>query len=184
MSRSTGWRARVVGGEGARRAVEQVLARDRGGQRQELGGQAAAQGVQLAGAVVFEAEHVFRGPEDALDTLAQRREVRSLAGLVFAAGTDDRGVQVGGVRAEVAAGVALVADDGQRAVAGDAGEHVQADLTFAGLWAGEREGAWRAVQREQAVQAKAPEVPAVAGAPAVVGGVGERAAARGLDRAA
>src|SRR4051812_612557 len=135
MSRSTGWWSGVVGGEVARRPAESLVESDGRGQGQELGGQAAAQGVQLAGAVDFEAEHVFGREDDALDALAQRGEVRSLAGLVFAAGTDDRGVQFGGVSAEVAAGVALVADDGQRAVAGDAGEHVQADVTFAGLWA-------------------------------------------------
>src|SRR4051812_9031558 len=105
MSRSTGLWSGVVGGEVARRPAESLVERDGRGQGQELGGQPAAQGVQLAGAVGFEAEHVFGR--------------------------------------EVAAGVALVADDGQRAVAGDAAEHVQADVTFGGLWAGERQGAWR-----------------------------------------
>ena len=48
-----------------------------------------------------------------LDPLADRREVRALAGLVFAAGTEDRGVQVAdGLGGELAAGVALVADQG------------------------------------------------------------------------
>src|SRR4051794_24968062 len=104
MSRSTGCWLGVVGGEVARGATEEVVERDGGGQRQELGGQAAAQGVQFAGAVVFEAEHVFGRPEDALDALAQRGEMRSLSALVFAARPNDRGVKPGGVGAEVAAG--------------------------------------------------------------------------------
>src|SRR5215210_6187494 len=86
MGRSTGGWLGVVGGEVARRASEAVVERDRGGQGQELGGQAGAQGVQFAGAVVFEAEHLLGGLEDALDALADRGQVRSPAGFVFAAG--------------------------------------------------------------------------------------------------
>jgi len=63
-----------------------------------------------------------------------------------------------------------------------AGEHVQADVAFADLGAGQRQCAWGAIQREEAVQTEAPEVAAVAGTPAVVGGVGQRAAAGRLDR--
>src|SRR3954466_11903575 len=131
MSRSAGCWSGVVGGEVARWAAESVVERDGGGQGQELGGQAAAQGVQLAGAVMFEAEHVFGRPEDALDALAQRGEMRSLAALVFAARANDRGVKAGGVGAEVAAGVALVADDRHRPVAVQALEHLQAYVALA-----------------------------------------------------
>src|SRR4029077_2942937 len=66
-----------------------------------------------AGAVAFEGEQVFAGPEDRLDPLPDRREVRSVAGLVFAARPDDRRVEVLNVGLELPAGVALVADYGQ-----------------------------------------------------------------------
>src|SRR5215218_1912917 len=182
MSRSTDWSG-VVGGEVAGWAAEAVVERDRGGQREELAGQAGAQGVQLARAVVFEAEHVLGCPEDALHALADRGQVRSLAGFVLAAGSDDQDVQRGRIGLELAAGVALVADHGQRAGALDTREHVQRDLALGCLGAGQRERAGGAVGREQAVQPEAPEVARVTGAVAVVGGQGERAAARGLDRA-
>jgi hypothetical protein len=51
------------------------------------------------------------------------------------------------------------------------------------LGAGERDRAWGAIQREQAVQAKAPEGAAVAAAIPVVGGIAQSAAADGLHRA-
>jgi hypothetical protein len=47
--------------------------------------------------VVFEAKHVFGGPEDAFDALAQRCEVGPAARFVFSAGSDDVGAQFGGV---------------------------------------------------------------------------------------
>jgi hypothetical protein len=153
------------------------------GQCRELGGEAGAQGVQFAGAVAFEAEHVLARLEDALDALADRREVRPSAGLVLAARADDQRVELGGLVFELAARVALVSRDGEPACARHAGQHVQADLALAGLGTGQRQRAWCAVGREQSVQAKAPEEPAVAGAVAVVGGVCQRASTHRLDRA-
>src|SRR5665648_438333 len=107
MSRSTVLSG-VVGGEVAGWAPEAVVERDRGGQREELGRDAGAQGVQFARAVVFEAEHGFRGLKDRLDALADRREMGSSARFVFAARADDQDVELGGLAFEVAAGVALV----------------------------------------------------------------------------
>ena len=49
-----------------------------------------------------------------LDALADRREVRAVAGFVLAARADDRGVELGDGCGELAAGVALVADHDQR----------------------------------------------------------------------
>ena len=69
--------------------------------------------VEGAGAVAFEGEQVFAGLEDRLDPLPDRGEVRAVSGFVFAAGTDDRGVEVGGELFELAAGVAFVADHDQ-----------------------------------------------------------------------
>ena len=49
--------------------------------------------VEGAGAVAFEGEQVFAGPEDRLDPLPDRCEVRAVSGFVFAAGANDRGVE-------------------------------------------------------------------------------------------
>src|SRR3954452_14341664 len=84
---------------------------DRGGGGEEALTEANAQSVQGAGAVAFEAEQVFECPEDRLDALADRRQLRAAAGFVGAAGADDgrgEGADGGG---EVAADVALVGDD-------------------------------------------------------------------------
>src|ERR1044072_6379472 len=99
------------GAEGAGRSAEVVVQPDASGECEELGGDPCAQAVQSAGVVAFEAEAVFECPEDALDALADRREVRAVAGLVLALGTQDRRAEAfadGGLKR--LAGVALVGD--------------------------------------------------------------------------
>src|SRR4051794_41338175 len=71
---------------------------------------AGAEAVEGAGAVAFEGEQVFAGLEDRLDPLPDGCEVRSAAGLVFAAWPHDRCVEVGGGLLELAAGVAFISD--------------------------------------------------------------------------
>src|SRR5664279_6537304 len=73
--------------------AELVVEGDGGGEREESAGQAGSEAVQGARAVALEGEDVFGGPVDRLDPLADRREVQSFAGLVFAAGAHDDGVQ-------------------------------------------------------------------------------------------
>src|SRR5215210_5835393 len=126
MSSST-WLGAVVG-QRAAGAAEVVVERDAGGECEQALADAGSEAVQGAGAVAFEGEEVFAGPEDALDALADRGQVRPGAGFVFAARADDQrlAVEHGGV--EVAAGVALVADDDQRSGAGQAVEEIQADI--------------------------------------------------------
>src|SRR5215210_6813602 len=80
--------------EGAAGAAELVVERDRGGEAEEALQDAFAQAGEGTGAVAFECERVLAGPKDALDALADRREVRPVAGLVAAAGTHDRGVEL------------------------------------------------------------------------------------------
>ena len=75
-------------------AAELVVERDAGGECQEPLADACTQSVQGAGAVAFEAEQVFAGPEDALDALADRGQVRPGSGFVLAARADDQGVAV------------------------------------------------------------------------------------------
>ena len=59
------------------------------GECQKAADDPGAQDVQGAGAVAFEREDVFGGPEDALDALADRGQMRPAAELVFAAGAQD-----------------------------------------------------------------------------------------------
>jgi hypothetical protein len=105
---------------------------------------------------------------------------KPFAGLALAAGPD-RGVEFGGGVFEVAAGVVLVAEHvkvpGSRAPF----EQRDADIALADLQGGIRQRAWSAVQCEQAAQAQAPELTAVARAVAGVGRVSELAAAGRLD---
>src|SRR5437763_85816 len=181
MSCSTG--SGGVVGEGACWSAEAVVEADRGGECEEAAADAGAQAVEGAGAMAFEGEQVFAGVEDRLDPLPYRRQVRAGAGFVFAARPDDCRFELGGGVLELEAGVAFVAEHGDRSVAFESGEQLQADLALARFRRGEFKRSWRAVEREQRVQSEAPEVAAVAGAVAVVGGVGELAAPRRLDRA-
>jgi hypothetical protein len=67
--------------------------------------------------VAFEAEAVLERPEDRLDALADPRQHRPAPGLIVAGGPQDRGAEALARRVfEVAAGVALVADDELAAV--------------------------------------------------------------------
>src|ERR1019366_332076 len=101
---------------------ELVVERDACGETAEAGDDTFAQAVEGAGAVAFEGEEVFAGPEDALDALADRREVRTSAGLVFAARSDKRRVALADLGREVSSGVALVAQQCFAAAASDAVE--------------------------------------------------------------
>lgn len=67
-------------GEGAAGAAELVVEGDGRGEREEAAGDPGSERVEGAGAVAFEREDVFGGPEDALDALADRGEVRPAAG--------------------------------------------------------------------------------------------------------
>src|SRR4249920_997169 len=181
MSSSTG--SGGVVGKGAWGSAEAVVEGDCGCECEKPYLDAGGEAVEGAGAVAFEREQVFAGLEDRFDALTDRREVRPAGGFVSAARPDDGGVELPRQGFEVAAGVALVADHAQAAGSLQAGEQCQADVAFGRLRRGQHERARGAVEREQPVQAKAPEVAAVAGAVAVVGGVGELAAPRRLDAA-
>src|SRR5215210_7525512 len=111
MSSSTG--SGHVLGQGAAGEAESVVERDGCGEREEAAGQAGPEAVQGAGAVAFKGEDVLGGPVDRLDALADRREVQSVAGLVFAARPVDVGVQGGEVGLELLAAEVLVADQRQ-----------------------------------------------------------------------
>src|ERR1700683_1369587 len=96
--------------ECAARAAELVVESDARSQAEEALGDAFFDAGEGAGAVAFECEEVFAGPEDRLDSLPYGCEVGSLPGFVFAARTDDCGVELADSVGEVTAGVALVAE--------------------------------------------------------------------------
>src|SRR3954451_13155213 len=185
MSSST-WLGGEVG-QGAAGPAEVVVECDRCGHREEPAGDAGSERVEGAGAVAFEGEDVFGGPEDAFDALADRREVRSGAGFGFAVRAQDQGADFANAGFEGAAGVALVTDQGLSASPA-AGEHPQRDLTLIDLGRGQLQSARGAVRGEDRVQPEAVEEAAVAGAKALVRDrrerVGQAVAATALDRLA
>src|SRR5215210_4776125 len=102
-----------VAGQRSGRASEAVVEGDCCGQCREAAREADAELVQRARAVAFEAEDVFGSPEDRLDALADRSQVRAAALLVFAPGAVDRGVQRLQVELELASAEVPVTDDDQ-----------------------------------------------------------------------
>ena len=71
-----------------------MVERDRCREAAEPGEDSFSEALEGAGAVAFEGEEVFAGPEDRFDPLADRREVRAAAAFVAAAGAQDRGVEL------------------------------------------------------------------------------------------
>jgi len=73
-----------------------VVEGDRCGEAAEAGEDSFSESGEGAGAVAFEGEEFFAGPEDRFDPLADRREVWFGATLVSPAWAHDRGVELGG----------------------------------------------------------------------------------------
>jgi len=124
--------ATVLGGVVGDRAAgvsELVVEVDAGCECEEPGGDAGAEVWGGAGAVAFESEQVFAGEEDRLDALPDGREPDGAVAFVFAGGPDDHAAELADGLLELAAGVALVADDRFAAVKGS-GEEGQRDFAF------------------------------------------------------
>ena len=100
--------------QGATRASELMVEADGGGEGEEALQDALPEALKCSGAVALEREGPLAAPEDALDALADRCEVRAFAGLVLAARSEHRRLQFACLRGEVAPGVALVADQRSR----------------------------------------------------------------------
>jgi hypothetical protein len=135
----------------------------------------AAQVVQRAGAVLFEAEQVFHRPEDTFDALPDRRKSQRVGCFRFvaAAWADDRDPERVGGLGELARGVALVDDDRVAAAVKPRQEVRASDLALFAVGADEQRRAWRAVGTARQVQPEAPKPSAVAAAAAIAGSVGE-----------
>jgi hypothetical protein len=72
-----------------------VVEGDRGGEAAESGEDPFAESGEGAGAVAFEGEELFAGPEDRFDPLADGREMRPCSAFVLVARADERGVRFG-----------------------------------------------------------------------------------------
>ena len=82
-----------------------MVERDGGGEAEEALQDALSDRREGSCSVAFEAEDVLAGPEDALDALADRREVGAATGLVLALGPDDRGVHFTDLVGELSPGL-------------------------------------------------------------------------------
>src|SRR5215207_794310 len=100
-----------VVGDRAAGSAELVVEGNAGCEREQAYGDADEQVVWCAGAVPLEGEQVFAGPEDGLDPLPDRRQVRPALRFAPSRRADDRRAKAGDGVGEVAAGVAFVADD-------------------------------------------------------------------------
>ena len=162
--------------QGTARAPEPVVEADAGRQAEEAREDALAQAGHGARSVALQGEQVLAGPEDRLDALADGGEVRAAAGLVGARRTRHSHAEIGGGSGELAAGVALVADE-QLTAAAATGQQFKADLTLIAPRIGQLERPGRTVGGGQEVQAKAPEPARVGGAVAVAAELGRTVAA-------
>src|SRR5215203_2402433 len=111
-------RSGCVVDEGAAWPAELVVEADAGGEGEQAGCDAGAEVAWGAGAVAFEAEQVFAGAEDGFDPLSDWCEVRAAAGFVAACWSSDGRAERLDSGGELAAGVALVTDDGLAAAQG------------------------------------------------------------------
>ena len=103
---------------------------DRCGEAAEPGEDPFAQASEGSCAAALEGEEVCAGPEDRLDPLADRREMRLGSALVFAARAGECRVTVAEGRREPAAGVSLVVEQGIARVALAAFQQNQAALAL------------------------------------------------------
>ena len=124
-----------------------------------------------------------------LDALTDRREMGPWPGSSLRRGRTMVAWRLGDLGGELAAGVALVADQGHWALAADAVQQGQSDFSLVAFGGTELQGARGAVGREDRVQPHAPEEPGMAGAVAIVrarraqrGALDGLAAAGALDR--
>src|ERR1700759_873225 len=132
-------------------ASELVVEGDRCGEAAEPGENAFSEAGEGAGAVPFEREDVFAGPEDRFDSLSEGCQVRAPAGLVFAMRADDGGAQLLDLGAELSAGVNLVAQQGLAALALAAFQQQDGDVTLVDLRRSELNRSGRPVGGEDRV---------------------------------
>ena len=150
----------------AARVTDVVVVDEAGGEGEQAQSDASAEALGRAAGVGFEGELALAGPEDRFDSLAHRAERAVAVRFVAAVGSEEARTEGGHVVFELAAGEALVGHDGV-AVKADAGEHFGGDDALGDVRRGQLETDRHPVWGAQQVQPEAPEVAAVALAPAV-----------------
>src|SRR5215207_1016973 len=173
----------AIGGEVAAWVTDLLVVDEARGECEQAQGDAHADAFDGASAVAFECELALAGPEHRLDPLADRAERAVSVRLVLAVGAQEAGTEGAHELLELLAGEAFVGQDGV-ALQLDAGEHFGSNDALGEVRGGKLERDWHAVRRAQQIQPKAPEVAAVALAPAVAGVARQLRAARGLARLA
>ena len=138
---------------------------------------------ERASAVALQTEDVLEGLVDGLDPLASGCQAKSALGLVGAGRAQHQPAHLGHRPLEVAAGVALVADD-RLAAAQHPRKQLQRDLALRPVGRPQNGPAGRPVEPEAAVQAHPPKPARVALAAGVAAGVGQLRALDGLHRPA
>src|SRR2546427_766971 len=103
-------RSRAVVDERAAWSGELVVERDRGGEAQQPLQDSLSESRERSCAVALERQGSLAGPEDRLDPLAQRCQMRTPARLVLATRSEDRGVKLADGLRELPPGIALIAD--------------------------------------------------------------------------
>ncbi len=124
-----------VGHQRAARPAELVVEPDAGRQAEEALGDPLAQAGEGAGAVALQGEQVLTGPEDRLDALADRGQVRPAAGLVATGGAHDRGPELVDAPGKLTPGIALVAQEDLAAPSARARQKLKAHIALIALGA-------------------------------------------------
>jgi hypothetical protein len=115
--------------QGSARSPQPVVEADAGRQAEKAREHTLAQAGHGARAVTLQREQVLGRPEDRLDALADRRQVRPAARLILARRTHHGDAEISRSRSKRAAGVALVADE-RLTAASAALQQLQADLAL------------------------------------------------------
>src|SRR5680860_213413 len=156
-----------------------MVEKDTGSQAENALQNALSDALCGAPPVTLQGERALAGPEDGLDTLADRSQVRSLPGLVFSSRPRHGGSEVPNSFCELPAGVAFVPEERLPACAHGAGQEFQPHLPLVTLGGSKTERPGSAVCGEDGVQTEAPEIAGVRGTVAVIGHVAE---GRALNR--
>src|SRR3954462_10508164 len=135
----------AVGGEVAAWVTDLGVVPEAGCEREQAERDAAGEAGHGAGAVAFESELAFAGPEHRFDPLADGSERSVAARFVFAVGAQKARAAAGHELLERFAGEAFVGDDG---VPGDrdASEQLGGDVTFGEVGGGELKADRQAVR--------------------------------------
>ena len=126
-------------------ATQLVIEHDAGRQREKTLEDALPDTGEGTRAVAFEGQDVLAGPKDRLNPLADRGKVHAVSGLVGASGTHDRGIHLTDGVGEIAAGIALIAQEGLAARSLTTRQQLEAHLALVAVGRGQTQSPGGAV---------------------------------------